>query len=342
MDKLLEVKDLNILFKTYAGEVNAVRGVNFHVNKGEMVGIVGESGCGKSVTSSAIMRILPQPPAIYKEGSIILNGTTDILKLSEKEMQSVRGKDISMIFQDSMTSLNPTMKVGQQIMEGIIKHQSVSSEVARVKTIEMLSLVGISNPEKRINQYPHEFSGGMRQRVMIAIALSCEPKLLIADEPTTALDVTIQAQILRLMKDIISKKDTSVILITHDLGVIAETCHRVVVMYAGKVIETADITYTFKNPLHPYTIGLLASVPSMKMDKSLKLVPIPGSPPDLFKPPVGCSFYARCTKAMKICESNCPDIIETQEPDGSYHGVACWLHHPKYKELMGEGGTDNG
>lgn len=334
MEKLLDINDLNIVFKTYAGEINAVRGVSFHVNKGEILGVVGESGCGKSVTSSAIMRILPTPPTIYKSGSINFQGT-NLLELSEKEMQDIRGKDISMVFQDSMASLNPTMRVGPQIMEGIIRHQSVPKEEAKKITLEMLSLVGISNPEKRINQYPHEFSGGMRQRVMIAIALACNPKLLIADEPTTALDVTIQAQILTVIKKLTKQKNTSVILITHDLGVVAETCHRVVVMYAGKVIETAKVNDIFETPLHPYTIGLLASIPHMKMEKDKTLTPIPGSPPDLFSPPAGCSFFARCNKAMKICQLHCPNLMTYKDADSSPHKVACWLHHPKYAEFNG-------
>lgn len=333
MEKVLEVKNLSINFKTYGGEVNAVRGVSFDVNKGEILGIVGESGCGKSVTSSAIMRILPIPPTIYKAGSILFNGV-DLLKMSEKDMQKVRGKDISMIFQDSMSSLNPTLKVGYQIMEGILKHQKISKSEAKKKTLEMFTLVGISNPEKRIKQYPHEFSGGMRQRVMIAMALACEPSLLIADEPTTALDVTIQAQILKLMKDIVKKRDTSVILITHDLAVIAETCKRVVVIYAGKVIEVADIKYIFNNPLHPYTRGLLSSVPSMSMDRDAVLVTIQGSPPDLFNPPKGCSFFSRCKHAMEICRDYQPEDILFDEEDGSSHYVSCWLNHPKYKEIV--------
>jgi len=335
MEKLLDINDLNIVFKTYAGEINAVRGVSFHVNKGELLGVVGESGCGKSVTSSAIMRILPTPPTIYKSGSINFDGK-DLLTLSEKEMQNIRGKDISMVFQDSMASLNPTMRVGSQIIEGIMRHQHVSKEEAKKIAIEMLTLVGISTPEKRIDQYPHEFSGGMRQRVMIAIALACNPKLLIADEPTTALDVTIQAQILTVIKKITKQRNTSVILITHDLGVVAETCDRVVVMYAGKVIETAFVNDIFEKPLHPYTIGLLASIPHMKMEKERTLTPIPGSPPDLFAPPSGCSFFARCNKAMKICKSYCPDLINCSQEEASSHSVACWLHHPKYKELKEE------
>lgn len=334
-NKLLEIKDLKISFNTYAGEVQAVRGINFHVDKGELLGIVGESGCGKSVTSSSILRILPTPPAEYKDGSIIFEGT-DLLKLTEKEMQKVRGKDISMVFQDSMSSLNPTMKVGKQIVEAIRYHNKISFKEAKKLAIEMIGHVGISNPEKRFNQYPHEFSGGMRQRAMIAMALVCNPKLLIADEPTTALDVTIQEQILTLMKGLVKKSNTSVILITHDLAVIAETCDRVVVMYAGQIIESADVEHIFDNPKHPYTEGLLTSVPSMTMEKSTELYPIPGSPPDLVAPPKGCGFYPRCEKALKICQENEPNVVEINEEDGSKHICKCWLYSKEYLEKGGK------
>jgi len=246
MEKLLEVKDLHISFKTYGGEVKAVRGVNFHVNKGEILGIVGESGCGKSVTVHSIMKLLPTPPAQIKDGSILFKGK-DLVKLKERDMQKIRGNEISMIFQDPMTSLNPTMKVGQQIAEVILKHHQISKSDVRKRVIEMLEMVGIPQPEKRADQYPHEFSGGMRQRVMIAIALACKPQLLIADEPTTALDVTIQMQILNLMKELQHKMETSIILITHDLGVVAEMCDRIVVMYAGQVVETGTVEDIFNS-----------------------------------------------------------------------------------------------
>jgi oligopeptide transport system ATP-binding protein len=329
MEKLLEVKDLYISFKTYAGEVKAVRGVNFEVNKGEIVAIVGESGCGKSVTSQAIMKILQIPPAVYKSGSIMFEGK-DLVKCSEAEMREIRGKDIGMIFQDPMTSLNPTIKVGQQIVEGLIKHQKLNKVEAIKRAIEMLELVGIAQPDKRAKQYPHEFSGGMRQRGMIAIALSCRPKLLIADEPTTALDVTIQAQILELMKDLRKKFDTSIIMITHDLGVVAEMCDRVIVMYAGQEVETGSVDDIFKNPQHPYTKGLLKSVPKMNMNRNEQLVPIVGTPPDLFNPPEGCPFFARCDQAMEVCRKNDPElnIIEKSRLEGFNHCAACWLHHP--------------
>ncbi len=334
-DRLLEIKGLKVSFETYAGEVQAVRGIDFHVNKGELLGIVGESGCGKSVTSSSILRILPTPPAVYKEGSILFEGT-DILKLKEKEMQKIRGKDISMVFQDSMSSLNPTMKVGKQIVEAIRYHNKMSYSKAKKKAIEIIKHVGISNPEKRYSQYPHEFSGGMRQRVMIAMALVCEPKLLIADEPTTALDVTIQEQILTLMKGLVIELNTSVILITHDLAVIAETCDRVVVMYAGQIIESATVQNIFKNPMHPYTEGLLSSVPSLKMEKSKELHPVVGTPPDLVAPPKGCGFYPRCEKALKVCEENEPYVTKIKEEDGSEHICKCWLYSKEYLEKGGK------
>ncbi len=333
-NKLLEIKDLKISFNTYAGEIQAVRGINFHVDKGELLGIVGESGCGKSVTSSSILRILPTPPSEYKSGSILFEGT-DLLKLSEKEMQKIRGKDISMVFQDSMSSLNPTMKVGKQIVEAIRYHNNIGFAEAKKIAIDMIKQVGISNPEKRFEQYPHEFSGGMRQRAMIAMALVCNPKLLIADEPTTALDVTIQEQILTLMRGLVRELNTSVILITHDLAVIAETCDRVVVMYAGQIIESASVQNIFKNPMHPYTEGLLSSVPSMTMEKSKELHPIVGMPPDLVAPPKGCGFYPRCEKALKVCKDNEPYITKSIEEDGTEHICKCWLYSKEYLEKGG-------
>ncbi|MDI3518248.1 MULTISPECIES: ABC transporter ATP-binding protein [Caldanaerobacter] len=337
MEKLLEVKDLEVSFKTYAGEIKAVRGVSFDINKGEIVAIVGESGCGKSVTAQSIMRLIPMPPGIIKKGSIIFEGR-DITKLSEREMEHIRGSEMSMVFQDPMTSLNPTMKVGAQIAESLIKHQKMHSKEAWKKAIEMLKMVGIPNAEKRANQYPHEFSGGMRQRAMIAIALACNPKLLIADEPTTALDVTIQAQILDLMRDLQKKLNTAIIIITHNLGVVANLAERVLVMYAGKIIERGNLDDIFYNPRHPYTWGLLMSVPTPDLDKSKKLASIEGTPPDLFAPPVGCPFAPRCEYAMKICYEKYPE--EFTVSDG--HSVACWLMHPlapKVKPPVGKGVT---
>lgn len=323
MERILEVKDLHVSFHTYAGEVKAVRGVNFHVNKGEAVAIVGESGCGKSVTAQSLMKLIPTPPGEYKKGQILFNGQ-DIIKKTNKEMESIRGKEMGMIFQDPMTSLNPTMTIGNQIMEGLIKHQNMSKAAAKERAVELLNIVGIPQPDRRVNQYPHEFSGGMRQRGMIAISLACSPKLLIADEPTTALDVTIQAQILDLMKDLQKKMGTSIIMITHDLGVVAEMCDRVVVMYAGKVIEEGTIDEVFYNPQHPYTKGLLRSVPRLDLDRDEPLTPIFGTPPDLLKPPVGCGFAARCECTMKVCMEFDPELTNISDSQRA----ACWLQHP--------------
>ncbi|NGQ94651.1 ABC transporter ATP-binding protein [Brevibacillus sp. SYP-B805] len=323
MEKILEVRDLHVTFHTYAGEVQAVRGVNFEVGKGEAIGIVGESGCGKSVTAQSILKLLPQPPVQYKQGSILFNGQ-DLLKKSEKEMEKVRGKEISMIFQDPMTSLNPTMTVGKQIAEGLTKHHKMSAAAAHKRAVELLEMVGIPQPERRVNQYPHEFSGGMRQRAMIAIALACQPQLLIADEPTTALDVTIQAQILELMKELQKKLGTSIILITHDLGVVADMCERVIVMYAGKVVESGTVDEIFYNPQHPYTKGLLRSVPRLDQNRNEPLTPIYGTPPDLLKPPAGCGYAARCESAMRVCQLYDPKLDMVR----SNHQSACWLHHP--------------
>ncbi|MDM5166241.1 ABC transporter ATP-binding protein [Bacillus altitudinis] len=324
-ERILEVKDLAISFKTYGGEVQAIRGVNFHLNKGETLAIVGESGSGKSVTSQAIMRLIPMPPGYFKRGEILFDGH-DIVKKTEKQMQTIRGKDISMIFQDPMTSLNPTMKVGKQITEVLFKHEQISKEAAEKRAIELLELVGIPMPEKRIKQYPHEFSGGMRQRVVIAMALAADPKLLIADEPTTALDVTIQAQILELMKEIQQKVETSIIFITHDLGVVANVADRVAVMYAGQIVETGTVDEIFYNPQHPYTWGLLASMPSLDTDGGAegKLTAIPGTPPDLTNPPKGDAFALRSDYAMKIDFEQEPPMFKVSDT----HYVKSWLLHP--------------
>lgn len=323
MENVLEVKDLKISFKTFFGEVEAVRGISFNVGKKETVAIVGESGCGKSVTASGIMQLLPMPPAFFKGGEIIFNGE-NLLNKTEKEMQGIRGNKISMVFQDPMTSLNPTMKIGTQIVEGLVKHHKLSHATATKKAIEMLELVSVPQPEKRINQYPHEFSGGMRQRVMIALAMVCDPQLLIADEPTTALDVTVQAQILELMKKLQEQLGMSIILITHDLGIVADVCDRVVVMYAGQILEVGLTDDIFASPKHPYTRKLLASVPRLDMSRSEKLHSIDGTPPDLYIPPKGCSFYDRCTEAMGICKEHVPDLIE----HSGTHESRCWLNHP--------------
>lgn len=322
-EKLLEVNDLHVSFKTYAGEIQAVRGIDFEVRKGECVGIVGESGCGKSVTSQAIMQLLKTPPAIYKKGSIIFEGE-DLLQKKEKEMQGIRGNSISMIFQDPMTTLNPTQKIGKQIAEVLIEHKNMSQKDAYVEAEKILELVAVSEPQKRLNQYPHEFSGGMRQRAMIAIALACSPKLIIADEPTTALDVTVQAQILELLQDVQRKEGMSIMLITHDLGVVAKMCDRVIVMYAGQIVEQGSVEEIFSHPTHPYTKGLLKAVPRMDLDRGEALKTIIGTPPDLFAPPAGCSFFARCEEAMKVCKDYMPQMQDVGETLIS----ACWLNHP--------------
>jgi oligopeptide transport system ATP-binding protein len=337
-NNLLEVKDLKVSFRTYAGEVQAVRGISFTLKKGEVLAIVGESGCGKSVTAQTLMRLVPSPPSYIKSGSILFEDDIDIVKLSNKQMEKIRGSEMGMIFQDPMTSLNPTMKIGDQITEGLIKHQKMDRRTAQARAVEILKLVGINNPEGRIHQYPHELSGGMRQRVMIAIALSCSPKLLIADEPTTALDVTIQAQIIALMKKLSEQTEASIILITHDLGVVAEMAQRVIVMYAGKIVEQGTVDDIYYKPAHPYTWGLLRSIPRLDTDSKADLVPIPGTPPDLFAPPKGCAFAARCPYAMDICLEQDPEHTKISKD----HSAACWLLHPdapKVERPVGEGGA---
>jgi oligopeptide transport system ATP-binding protein len=318
-NNLLSVNDLKVSFYTHAGEVKAVNGVSFNLDQGEVIGIVGESGSGKSVTSYSIIRLIDSPGKIIG-GSISFNDQ-NLLELNEKEMQNIRGNEISMIFQDPMTSLNPVFKIGYQLMESIIKHQSFSRSDAKKRAIEMLRLVGIPSPEKRMDQYPHEFSGGMRQRAMIAMALSCNPKLLIADEPTTALDVTIQAQILELMKELKEKINMSIILITHDLGIISDICDRVIIMYAGKVVEEAPIDDIFYRSKHPYTWGLLRSIPKINADDKERLVPIEGHPVDLLNLPKGCPFAPRCEHCMKICLSENPPFAKISDN----HKSACWL-----------------
>ncbi|CAI8978265.1 ABC transporter ATP-binding protein [Brevibacillus sp. DP1.3A] len=332
---LLTIDNLRVNFKTYGGEVQAVRGVSFYVDKGETVAIVGESGCGKSVTAQAIMGLIPNPPGKIVGGKVVFEGA-QISHLPKKELLGIRGTQIGMVFQDPMTALNPTMKVGTQIVEGFVRSHQVSKEEARKRAIEMLSLVGIPDPEKRIDQYPHQFSGGMRQRVVIAIALACQPKLVIADEPTTALDVTIQAQILDLLRRLQEEQELSVVIITHDLGVVAEIAHRMVVMYAGMVVETGTVEDVFANPRHPYTWGLMRSLPRLDEGEKQRLIPIEGSPPDLFNPPVGCPFAARCDFAMEICEQQMPVTSEF----GRGHQAACWLHDPRaprIEELVAAG-----
>ena len=327
MEKILGVNDLELSFHTFAGEVKAIRGVNFDLKKGETLAIVGESGSGKSVTTKAIMRLLPESSSEFKNGQILFNGK-DLTKLSDKEMQKIRGKDISMIFQDPMTSLNPTMTIGNQIMEPILKHQKVSKTEARKVAVDLLRLVGMPKPEARIKQYPHQFSGGQRQRIVIAIALACNPQILIADEPTTALDVTIQAQILELMKDLQKKIDTSIIFITHDLGVVANVADRVAVMYGGKIVEIGTVDEIFYNPQHPYTWGLLSSMPSLDTAEA-KLYAIPGTPPDLLYPPKGDAFALRSDYALKIDLEEAPPFFKVSDT----HSAATWLLHPDAPEV---------
>lgn len=318
MGNLLNVKDLTVEFVSNQTKFNAVDHVNLSINKKEILGIVGESGSGKSVTATALMRLIPSPPGKIIDGSINFNGS-DLLKISEKEMKKIRGNEISMIFQDPITSLNPVLTVGTQIIEVITAHQKLNKKEAKLKAIKMLETVGIPEPSKRIKMYPHEFSGGMRQRVMIAIALACNPKLLIADEPTTALDVTVQAQILKLMKDLQEEHDTSIIMITHDLGVIWELCDRVNVMYAGRTVESTTTSNLYSNPLHPYTWGLLNSQITKETLTHEKLPTIPGSPPDLTKVQQGCYFSERCPFVKEICKHSVPPLVEVS-PD---HLVSC-------------------
>ena len=324
-EKVLTVEDLHVSFTTYGGEVQALRGVTFDLYKGETLAIVGESGCGKSVTANTIMGLIPQPPGKIKNGKVLFK-EQNLAKMSKSRLRKVQGVDISMIFQDPMTALNPTLQIGEQLTEGLRTHQKVSKADAYTKAIEMLDLVGIPNPKERIKQYPHQFSGGMRQRIVIAIALICEPELLIADEPTTALDVTIQAQILELFEEIQRKMGVSIILITHDLGVVAKIADRIAVMYAGKIIETGDKREIFYTPQHPYTKGLLNSVPRLDL-KDEELQPIEGTPPDLFSPPKGCPFTARCAFAMEVCGEVYPESTDLSDT----HVVDCWLQDERSK-----------
>lgn len=328
-EKMLEIKNLETSFYTYAGEVQAIRDISFHVKAGETLGIVGESGSGKSVTALSIMNLLQYPGRI-KSGEIVFKGE-NIEKKNQREMRKIRGNKISMIFQDPMTSLNPVYTVGNQIVETIKEHQKLNNRQAKEIAINMLKLAGIPSPEDRYNNYPHEMSGGMRQRVMIAMALSCKPDLLIADEPTTALDVTIQAQILDLMKELTSKVKSSIIFITHDLGVVADLCQRVIVMYGGLIMEIGTVRDIFYNPQHPYTKGLLKAVPSIDLDRREGLFTIAGSPPDLLNPPRGCPYGARCEDAMGICIKKEPPPFEV----GEEHAVMCWKSHDDYPRKGG-------
>jgi oligopeptide/dipeptide ABC transporter ATP-binding protein len=317
MGRLLTVKDLKIYFHILAGTVRAVDGVDFHVDQGETLGVVGESGCGKSVSAMALLQLIPMPPGELVGGTAEFEGS-DLLRFSSDEIRKVRGNRISMIFQEPMTSLNPVFTIGDQIGEAIRLHQGLNAREAEEKAVEMLDLVGIPDPRRRVKEYPHQLSGGMRQRVMIGMALSCNPALLIADEPTTALDVTVQAQILELMIGLQKKINMSIMMITHNLGVIAEVADRVIVMYCGKIVESADVRSIFHNPLHPYTRQLLASVPHLDLSQT-RLQEIPGVVPNLYNLPPGCDFHPRCAEAAEGCKLRRPELIE-MEPG---HWVAC-------------------
>ena len=328
---LLQVKNLCTSFNVDAGEVRAVNGISFNLDKGKVLGIVGESGSGKSVTAYSIMRILVEPGKIVG-GEILFNGE-DIVKYSKKQMREFRGKRVSIIFQDPMTSLNPTFTIGNQLREAILLHTDRNRAEANARALEMLQLVGVNEPEKRLKQYPHELSGGMRQRVMIAMALACEPDILIADEPTTALDVTIQAQILELMKDLQKKMGMAIIMITHDLGVIADMCDEIIVMYAGRVCERGTVDEIFYNPRHEYTKGLLRSIPTLNGGHD-RLIPIAGSPVDLTNLPKGCAFASRCDHCMKICLTEQPEEVRVNDS----HIASCWMNvRQVYDEAQKEG-----
>lgn len=328
-DVILKVEDLNVSFHTYAGEVKAVRGVSFDLHKGEVLALVGESGCGKTVTSKAILRLLKEPPAEIKEGSVIDFLGEDVTKMDKKRLQEYKGSDVAMIFQDPMTSLNPTMTVGDQIMESLKIHKKMTKQEMETEVIRLLKLVNIPSPEERFKQYPHQLSGGLRQRVMIAIALACSPKILIADEPTTALDVTIQAQILDLLGELKEKLDTAIMLITHDLGVVASFADNIQVMYAGQVMEKGSVKEIFNNPHHPYTWALLRSIPKISEEDNEHLYSLQGTPPDLIMDIKGCPFADRCDYAMKICKQKRPVKTDFTES----HHCYCWLEHPDAPEV---------
>jgi len=329
MEALLNIKDLKTRFHTEDGIVNAVNGVSYTMDPGEVLGVVGESGCGKSVHALSIMRLIQIPPGEIASGEIWFNGQ-DLLKLNSSEIRKIRGREIAMVFQDPMSSLNPVYKVGFQIAESLKLHKNMREKEARERSAELLSLVGIPEPKKRLDNYPHQFSGGMRQRAMIAMALSCDPKLLIADEPTTALDVTIQAQIIDLVIKLQEELGMAVMWITHDLGIVAEMVHKINVMYAGFIVERGNVRDIYKNTLHPYTKGLLGSLPSIDEAPGTKLVSIPGLPPDLINLKSGCPFYARCTYREERCRNERPSL---ELADSNGHIVACW----RWEELQSEG-----
>ena len=324
MENLLEVKNLSVTFRTLQGEIQAVRDVSFDIKKGSVTAIVGESGCGKSVTSKSIMGLVKPPGFVSEESKILFQGE-NIQEYTQAQWEDYRGQKCSICFQDALTALNPTMTIGKQIMEKILVHKKVSKKQAWDEAVEVLARVGIPNPELRMKQYPHEFSGGMRQRVMIGIAVTLNPALLIADEPTTALDVTIQAQVLELISHLKEEIDSGIIMITHDLGVVASICDRIAIMYGGKIVETGTVFEIFEYPQHPYTIGLLSCISNPNELEKKELHPIPGSPPDLLNIQENCPFADRCASAMKICKLHMPQ--ETQI--SATHRCSCWLQHPK-------------
>jgi oligopeptide transport system ATP-binding protein len=318
---VLQVEDLRVEFDTYGGVVKAVRGVSFSLEAGKTLAIVGESGCGKSVTVQALMGLVPMPPGRITSGSVAFRGRS-MLSVPTEELNRIRGKEIGMIFQDPMTSLNPTMTVGKQITEALRYHEGMGGAAARTKAVELLERVQIPEARTRVDHYPFQFSGGMRQRVMIAMAIACRPAVLVADEPTTALDVTVQAQILTLLKDLQREHGMAIILITHDLGVVAQMADDVAVMYAGQIVEQGTVDEIFYRPAHPYTLGLQAAKPRAGESKE-RLEPIEGAPPDLFHPPAGCAYYERCPYAMRVCEPEDPPLW----PVEAGHASRCWLHH---------------
>jgi len=319
----LLVKNLKVSFAALKKELIAVRGISYQLNQGEILALVGESGCGKTVSALSILRLIQEPPGKIMSGEILFAGK-DLLKLKKKELQDLRGKDIAMIFQDPMTSLNPVLTIGEQIIETLLRHTSLSRKKAREKSFRLLEQVEIPSPKQKLDQYPHQLSGGMRQRVMIAMALSCSPRILIADEPTTALDVLIQAQILSLLKKIKNDTQMSILLITHDLGVVAEVAERVMVMYAGEIVESGSVNDLFRSPLHPYTIGLMESIPTLEstQQKLSKLKEISGTVPSLSQVPFGCPFHPRCSAAETRCKTDKPKLKKISQT----HSVSCWLH----------------
>lgn len=329
--ELLQVNNLRVSFFSYLGETKAVRDVSFHVNRGEVLGIVGESGCGKTVTMLSVMQLLDDAGKIM--GGSIRFDNEELTTKSAEEIRKLRGNRMSMIFQDPFTSLNPVFTVGNQLIESILSHRKMPRSEAWKRAVQLLKLVEIPSPEERMRRYPHEMSGGMLQRIMIAMALSCDPELLIADEPTTALDVTIQAQILELMKDLKKRLETAIVIITHDLGVVADFCDRIIVMYGGQIVEEGTKRGIFYHPLHPYTKGLLGAVPGPDVKKDeTRLVTIPGAPPDLRNSPAGCAFYPRCRQAMRVCARMNPNFAE----DGNQHKVRCWLYSPMNPKRIAE------